>query len=59
MIKDKEEIDAIKTAVEITDQAFSEVFPMIQIGIEEKEIANQLSFLYRKYGDADQMLFLQ
>ena len=53
MIKDKEEIDAIKTAVEITDQAFSEVFPMIQIGIEEKEIANQLSFLYRKYGDAD------
>ena len=53
MIKDKKEIDAIKTAVEITDQAFSEVFPMIQIGIEEKEIANQLSFLYRKYGDAD------
>ena len=53
MIKDKKEIDAIKTAVEITDQAFSEVFPMIQIGVEEKEIANQLSFLYRKYGDAD------
>ena len=53
MIKDEKEIDAIKTAVEITDQAFSEVFPMIQIGVEEKEIANQLSFLYRKYGDAD------
>ncbi len=53
MIKDKKEIDAIKTAVEITDQAFSEVFPMIQIGVQEKEIANQLSFLYRKYGDAD------
>ena len=53
MIKDKKEIDAIKTAVEITDQAFSEVFPMIKIGVKEKEIANQLSFLYRKYGDAD------
>ena len=53
MIKDEKEIDAIKTAVEITDQAFSEVFPMIQIGVEEKEIANQLSFLYRKYGDSD------
>ena len=53
MIKDQKEIEAIKTAVEITDEAFSEVFPMIQIGVEEKEIANQLSFLYRKYGDAD------
>ena len=53
MIKDEKEIDAIKTAVEITDQAFSEVFPMIKIGVKEKEIANQLSFLYRKYGDAD------
>ncbi len=53
MIKDEKEGDAIKTAVEITDQAFSEVFPMIKIGVKEKEIANQLSFLYRKYGDAD------
>ena len=53
MIKDEKEIDAIKTAVEITDQAFSEVFPMIKIGVKEKENANQLSFLYRKYGDAD------
>ena len=53
MIKDEKEIDAIKTAVEITDQAFAEVFPMIKIGVKEKEIANQLSFLYRKYGDAD------
>ena len=53
MIKDEKEIDDIKTAVEITDQAFSEVFPMIKIGVKEKEIANQLSFLYRKYGDAD------
>ncbi|MEC7822293.1 MAG: aminopeptidase P family protein [Candidatus Neomarinimicrobiota bacterium] len=53
MVKDEKEIDAIKTAVEITDQAFAEVFPMIKIGVEEKEIANKLSFLYRKYGDAD------
>jgi len=53
MVKDKKEIEAIKTAVEITDQAFSEVFSMIKIGVEEKAIANKLSFLYRKYGDAD------
>ncbi|MDA7641401.1 aminopeptidase P family protein [Candidatus Marinimicrobia bacterium] len=53
MEKDKKEIEALKTAVEITDKAFAEVFPMIKIGVEEQEIANQLSFLYRKYGDAD------
>lgn len=53
MVKDDKEIQAIKTAVEITDKAFAEVFPMIQIGVQEKDIANKLSFLYRKYGDAD------
>ena len=53
MEKDEKEIEAIKTAVEITDRAFAEVFPMIKIGVEEQEIGNQLSFLYRKYGDSD------
>ncbi len=53
MVKDDKEIQAIKTAVEITDKAFAEVFPMIQIGVQEKDIANKLSFLYRQYGDAD------
>ena len=52
-IRFEKEIEAIKTAVEITDRAFSEVFPMIKIGVEEQEIGNQLSFLYRKYGDSD------
>ncbi|MAQ72432.1 MAG: Xaa-Pro dipeptidase [Candidatus Marinimicrobia bacterium] len=53
MEKDYKEIKAIKTAVEITDTAFAEVFPMIKIGVEEQTISNQLSFLYRKYGDSD------
>ena len=53
MEKDAKEVEALKTAVEITDKAFAEVLPMIRIGVEEQEIANQLSFLYRKYGDAD------
>ena len=53
MQKDSKEIEALKTAVEITDKAFSEVLPMVKIGVEEQEIANQLSFLYRKYGDSD------
>jgi len=50
-------LEAIRTAVEITDQAFAEVFPMVKIGVKEKEIANKLSFLYRKYGDADSDAF--
>ena len=53
MEKDDKEIEALKIAAEITDKAFAEVLPMIKIGVEEQEIANQLSFLYRKYGDAD------
>ena len=57
MVKDDKELEAIKTAVEITDKAFSEVLPMVQIGVEEKIIANQLSFLYRKYGDSDSDAF--
>ena len=57
MSKDSKEIEAIRTAVEITDQAFAEVLPMVKIGVEEKVIANQLSFLYRKYGDSDSDAF--
>lgn len=57
MKKDEKELEAIRTAVEITDQAFAEVFPMVKIGVKEKEIANKLSFLYRKYGDADSDAF--
>jgi Xaa-Pro aminopeptidase len=53
MEKDHKEIEALKTAVEITDKAFAEVLPMIKIGVEEQKIGNQLSFLYRKYGDSD------
>jgi Xaa-Pro aminopeptidase len=30
---------------------------MVKIGVEEKIIANQLSFLYRKYGDSDSDAF--
>ena len=57
MAKDEKELEAIKTAVEITDRAFAEVFPMVRIGVEEKAIANKLSFLYRQYGDSDSDAF--
>ena len=42
MAKDEKELEAIKTAVEITDRAFAEVLPMGRIGVEEKAIANKL-----------------
>jgi len=56
-IKDKDEIQAIKTAVEITDFVFEKVFPMVKIGVQEKEISTKLSYLYRLHGDADSDAF--
>ena len=56
-VKDRDEIEAIKTAVEITDFVFGEVFPMVRIGTQEKEISTKLSYLYRLHGDADSDAF--
>jgi len=52
-VKDEQELDALRTAVEITDQVYKEVLPMIKVGVSEKEIANELSFRYRAYGDGE------
>ncbi|MBT3299571.1 MAG: aminopeptidase P family protein [Candidatus Marinimicrobia bacterium] len=52
-VKDETELDALRTAVEITDQVYTEVLPMIKVGVTEKEIANELSFRYRAYGDGE------
>ncbi len=52
-VKDDTELDALRTAVEITDQVYKEVLPMIKVGVTEKEIAHELSFRYRAYGDGE------
>lgn len=41
-IKDEEEIDLIRTACELTDQAFADVLPTLRPGATEREIARGL-----------------
>ncbi|MFQ6604876.1 MAG: M24 family metallopeptidase [Fidelibacterota bacterium] len=52
-VKDESEIAALKTAVEITDQVYQEVLPLIKVGVSEKSIANELLIRYREYGDGE------
>lgn len=52
-VKDKSEIEALRTAVEITDKVFDEVLQFFKIGISEKEIALELAMRYRKYGEGE------
>lgn len=52
-IKDKSELEALRTAVEITDKVFDKVLQFFKIGIAEKEIALELAMRYRKYGEGE------
>lgn len=49
-IKDKEELDKIKTACRITDEAFDYVAAKIKPGITEQELANELEIFIKKQG---------
>ncbi len=52
-VKDESELEALRTAVEITDKVFDEVLQLLKIGITEKEIALELAMRYRKYGEGE------
>jgi Xaa-Pro aminopeptidase len=52
MIKTSEEIRKMRTAAEITDAAFSQILNILQPGITELEVANELEFFMRKQGAA-------
>jgi Xaa-Pro aminopeptidase len=52
-VKDESELEALRTAVEITDKVFDEVLQFFKIGISEKDIAIELAMRYRKYGDGE------
>ena len=41
-VKDDTELEAIRTAVKITDAIYTEILPMLRVGVTEKEIANHL-----------------
>jgi len=50
MIKEQDEINAIKRAALIARNAFTKVYPMIKIGISEKELADELDYQMLKLG---------
>ena len=52
-VKDKTEIDALKTAIEITDKTFAEIKNLIKVGITEKELALEIAMRYSKYGEGE------
>ncbi len=52
-VKDKTEIDALKTAIEITDKTFAEIQNLIKVGITEKELALEIAMRYSKYGEGE------
>ena len=52
-VKDIHEIEALKTAVEITDAVFDKIQKYITIGTSEKEIALEIAIRFRKYGDGE------
>lgn len=49
-VKDQKEIEALKTAAEITDKAFDYILDKIKPGIKEVEIALELEYFMRKNG---------
>ncbi len=52
-VKDQTEIDALKTAIEITDIVFAEVLSLIKVGVTEKEIALEIEKRYWKYAEGE------
>jgi Xaa-Pro aminopeptidase len=49
-IKDKLEIDSLKTAIEITDNVFTKILPELKVGAKERDIAAKISYLFKTNG---------
>lgn len=49
-VKDQEEINSLKTAVEITDKVFDDILPMLKEGVSENKIAATMSYKFKEYG---------
>ena len=49
-IKDIEEIDSLKTAIEITDTVFDQIIPDLKVGAKEIEISAKISYLFKMNG---------
>jgi Xaa-Pro aminopeptidase len=49
--KDAGELKLISRAQEITEQAFSRVLKLVKPGVSERELALEIEFYFRKYGE--------
>ncbi len=52
-VKDDMELEALRTAVEITDKAYDQILPMLKPGTTEKQVATSLSSFYMEHGDGE------
>lgn len=52
-VKDESELDAIRTAAEVTDVVYEEILPMLKPGTTEKEVAIQMITRYRQESDGE------
>ncbi len=53
MVKTDEELELIKKAAEIADEAFAKILPKIKEDVSEKELANELEYEMKKLGADD------
>ena len=49
-VKDMDEINSLKMAVEITDKVFDEIIPIIKEGVTENKIAAIMSYKFKEHG---------
>ena len=52
-VKDKYELDCLRTAVEVTDKVYEEILPMLRPGYTEKQVANTMVSKYREYAEGE------
>jgi Xaa-Pro aminopeptidase len=52
-IKDEEEIECLRKAAAIADEAFTEILKVIKVGMTEKDIERELQYLIKKKGAED------
>ena len=49
-VKDKNEIESLKIAINITDEVFTKILPELKIGVTEKYISAKISYLFKTLG---------
>ena len=50
MVKDENEIKSIRSAVSITDKAFTDVLQCLKPGVSERELSAEITYSHMKYG---------